>query len=247
MKKPLILLIWVLGLAVIAWFCLRGEGAATPGVVSTEPSSSTMATSTAGAMAPTTTGAMATASATAASGTGTESATGVAGSSRPAGAAPPAAAAFAAADAAAAKPSPGATAAAAKIEALLADRVVEFASSRAVLTEAGQATLAEIAAVLKDYPTLKFEVRGHTDSTGPANVNFAISQGRADAVKSVLVSLDIDADRGLVSHAFEESQRGLGDGPGGGAPQPGEVLEVVLLVVLQDVPDVRQVSVHQRT
>lgn len=61
---------------------------------------------------------------------------------------------------------------------------------------ASAGTLKEIAAVLKDNPTIKVKINGHTDSDGDDAANLALSQRRAAAVKSALnKTYDIDASR----------------------------------------------------
>ena len=54
------------------------------------------------------------------------------------------------------------------------------------------------AKVLKDYPDVRIEIVGHTDSTGSREVNVDLSQRRAEAVKTYLVGKGIDASHYLV-------------------------------------------------
>jgi outer membrane protein OmpA-like peptidoglycan-associated protein len=65
-------------------------------------------------------------------------------------------------------------------------------------------TINEIYKFLKDDPSLKFEIDGHTDNSGDAQHNLQLSQQRADAVKVRLVSLGIDAAR-LTTKGFGNS------------------------------------------
>ena len=48
--------------------------------------------------------------------------------------------------------------------------------------------LAKLAAFMLKYPDRSVVIEGHTDSTGSAATNVALSQRRADAVKAYLVS-----------------------------------------------------------
>lgn len=64
--------------------------------------------------------------------------------------------------------------------------------------------LQAITAILKEYPTAKFSLEGHTDSTGSDALNQKLSEERAAAVKNFLVANGIDASR-LSSKGFGES------------------------------------------
>ena len=64
--------------------------------------------------------------------------------------------------------------------------------------------LKAITAILKEYPTAKFSLEGHTDSTGSDALNQKLSEERAAAVKNYLVENGIDASR-LTSKGFGES------------------------------------------
>ena len=61
--------------------------------------------------------------------------------------------------------------------------------------------LEAITAILKEYPTAKFSIEGHTDNVGKADLNQKLSDGRANAVKQYLIDNGIDPFR-LTSKGF---------------------------------------------
>ena len=61
--------------------------------------------------------------------------------------------------------------------------------------------LEAITAILKEYPTAKFSIEGHTDNVGKADFNQKLSDGRANAVKHYLIDNGIDPFR-LTSKGF---------------------------------------------
>ena len=65
--------------------------------------------------------------------------------------------------------------------------------------------LVSIAAILKENPSAKFSITGHTDTTGKAEFNLKLSKERASAVKNYLISNGISADR-LTSDGFGDTQ-----------------------------------------
>lgn len=83
---------------------------------------------------------------------------------------------------------------------------VEFEHDRTEVRPAYYPEIGKLARVLKQYPTARILLEGHTDSTGPASYNQRLSKSRADAVMKVLVSqFNISAER-IRTSGMGESQ-----------------------------------------
>jgi outer membrane protein OmpA-like peptidoglycan-associated protein len=80
---------------------------------------------------------------------------------------------------AAAKPAP-----AAKVQITLA---VQFDTAKSEVKPQYDGELQKVAKFLKDYPSTKAEIEGHTDNVGGAAYNKRLSQRRADAVRQALI------------------------------------------------------------
>jgi outer membrane protein OmpA-like peptidoglycan-associated protein len=74
-------------------------------------------------------------------------------------------------------------------------RGVNFELNSATLTGGSGAILDLVAQTLAAYPEAIVEVSGHTDTTGSASYNLALSEKRANAVRDYLISKGIDGDR----------------------------------------------------
>ena len=72
---------------------------------------------------------------------------------------------------------------------------LNFDSGSNALSEADQAKLDEVAEILDDNPTLRAVIEGHTDDRGVLQGNLRLSEERAGAVVTYLVSVGIDPDR----------------------------------------------------
>jgi len=72
---------------------------------------------------------------------------------------------------------------------------VSFRLGSAELTPGSITVLAEVAASLRAWPDKKIEIRGHTDSSGDAEMNRELSQRRALSVRDSLVQMGIAPGR----------------------------------------------------
>jgi outer membrane protein OmpA-like peptidoglycan-associated protein len=70
---------------------------------------------------------------------------------------------------------------------------VQFASGTAKLTQSARETLARFAGVVASYPTLQYDIEGHTDSVGRASSNRDLSLQRAITVRDFLIGQGIRA------------------------------------------------------
>jgi len=63
---------------------------------------------------------------------------------------------------------------------------LEFETGSTSLTPQSRAQLANVATILKAYPTTRVVIAGYTDNTGDESANLALSRGRAEAVMDAL-------------------------------------------------------------
>jgi OmpA-OmpF porin, OOP family len=84
-------------------------------------------------------------------------------------------------------------------------KTILFNSGKSSFQKQTYPVLQSIAAILKEYPTSKFSIEGHTDSDGKDASNLKLSKDRAAAVKNYLIDNGIAADR-LTSEGFGESK-----------------------------------------
>jgi outer membrane protein OmpA-like peptidoglycan-associated protein len=69
---------------------------------------------------------------------------------------------------------------------------VLFDTGKATLKPGAQHTIDRLAAALKEDPSRKVVIEGHTDSTGSAEFNQILSQHRAEAVQGALLMRGVD-------------------------------------------------------
>ncbi len=84
-------------------------------------------------------------------------------------------------------------------------KTILFDTGKSSIKSQSKAVLADIIAILKEYPTAKFTVEGHTDSVGSDVLNQRLSDSRANSVKEYLVENGIDAFR-LSALGYGESK-----------------------------------------
>jgi outer membrane protein OmpA-like peptidoglycan-associated protein len=73
------------------------------------------------------------------------------------------------------------------------------------LKPGGYAELERVARVLNTYPQTTIEIGGHTDSTGTAEYNQALSLKRADSVKAALIQNGVAPER-MATVGYGESR-----------------------------------------
>jgi outer membrane protein OmpA-like peptidoglycan-associated protein len=72
---------------------------------------------------------------------------------------------------------------------------INFDSDKASIKAESQPVIEQIIALLKDNPSLKVSIEGHTDNTGTAQRNKTLSEQRAQAVLSAVLNGGIEKER----------------------------------------------------
>jgi outer membrane protein OmpA-like peptidoglycan-associated protein len=85
------------------------------------------------------------------------------------------------------------------------DSSLLYEVDKAVLNQASQAELAQLAVILNKYPDSNILLEGHTDSTGSERHNQALSLRRAESVSDYLVTESVKPER-LSIQGYGESQ-----------------------------------------
>jgi OOP family OmpA-OmpF porin len=95
------------------------------------------------------------------------------------------------------------------LDAALANRIIEFESGKATLTDSGKGILDQMAVALQRLRGIRVEVIGHTDNAGSRAGNLSLSQARAEAVKNYVAGRGINPD--LISVSGEGPDRPVAD------------------------------------
>jgi outer membrane protein OmpA-like peptidoglycan-associated protein len=82
-----------------------------------------------------------------------------------------------------------------EVDALLDATVIEFETGSAALRRPSGKVLGQIATFLAAHPEVRVRIEGHTDGSGPADENRALSERRAESVMAALVALGVDPGR----------------------------------------------------
>jgi|GEM_PF-667106 outer membrane protein OmpA-like peptidoglycan-associated protein len=85
-------------------------------------------------------------------------------------------------------------------------RAINFKTASAELTTDSYTALMQIAAFLKQYPYLKYEVQGHTDSRGNDSYNLLLSAARAGSVRYYLVVQQGIPDSNLIAIGYGKTR-----------------------------------------
>jgi len=83
---------------------------------------------------------------------------------------------------------------------------VEFDPNSDRLTPESEKTLNGIGEALSDYPDLKFEIGGHSDTHGDAEANRVLSQKRAESVRTYLLAHSSLKPENLTAKGYGETQ-----------------------------------------
>jgi outer membrane protein OmpA-like peptidoglycan-associated protein len=84
-------------------------------------------------------------------------------------------------------------------------KTILFNSGKFTFQKQTLPVLVSIAGILKEYPTAKFSLEGHTDSTGKSAFNLKLSKERAASVKNYLIENGISVDR-LTSEGYGDTR-----------------------------------------
>ena len=103
------------------------------------------------------------------------------------------------------------------IKVTMKENIVNFAFDSSNLTSAAKTDLDKLAKVLKNNPDTNINIYGHTDSKGSDSYNLALSERRANAVKSYLSSKGISSSRMIATGMGESNPVATNDTESGRA------------------------------
>ncbi len=74
-------------------------------------------------------------------------------------------------------------------------KTILFDTGKSTIRQESYTVLQSIVDIMKEYPTTSFVIEGHTDSVGRDSTNQTLSDSRAAAVRSYLITIGMDASR----------------------------------------------------
>lgn len=95
------------------------------------------------------------------------------------------------------------------LDTALANRIIEFDSGKATLTDSGKQILDQMSVALLALKDKKVEVIGHTDNAGARASNLALSQARAEAVRGYVAAKGVKGE--LIAVSGEGPDRPVAD------------------------------------
>ncbi len=84
-------------------------------------------------------------------------------------------------------------------------RNIYFGFNSYQLSRDSKLELEKLLDILRQFPTLKVEFEGHTDSKGPSDYNLKLSKKRAESVKEYLIEHGVNSSQ-LITKAYGESE-----------------------------------------
>ena len=79
-----------------------------------------------------------------------------------------------------------------------------FARGKSVITAEIGLELNKIVDIIQKFPQLKFQIETHTDSRGGSNTNKAVSQKRADAIRTYLLQNGVSSSNISSANGYGE-------------------------------------------
>jgi outer membrane protein OmpA-like peptidoglycan-associated protein len=103
---------------------------------------------------------------------------------------------------------------------------VLFDTGKSDLRSEAREALAKLSGIVLNYPSLKLNIEGYTDSTGSANLNETLSENRASAVRDYLIGQGLDA-RSLLAQGFGMNNP-VADNSTAGGRQKNRRVEIIV-------------------
>ena len=82
---------------------------------------------------------------------------------------------------------------------------IHFDTDKATLKLGAEKVLIEMVRLMKNYPSLKIEIQGHTDNTGSPEHNLDLSKRRAETVKKFLLTYGVPGDH-MIPEGYGEGK-----------------------------------------